>query len=263
MGAAERHAVTMRGSDDRAPLFFVHGFGCDQKMWEPVASTFGDRRVVLPDLVGFGASDIDAFDPVRYSRLEGHADDMIELIDELELVAPVFIGHSVAAMIGVLVAKARPDLLSRLVLVGPSPRYIDTESYRGGFSHESIRELLDSLAEDFVAWSYTMAPVIAGNPDRPEHGHRLAETFCRSDRRAAELLARVTFLSDNRADLPRVGVPTLILQCRQDPIAPEVVGEYVCDRIPGSEFVLLDATGHCPHLTAPEETAEAIRRFVT
>ena len=263
MNAALRHAATVRGAGTEPALLFVHGFGCDQKMWEPVASTFPDRKVVLVDLVGFGESDLGAFDAGRYSRLEGHADDMIELIEELELDEPVFIGHSVAAMIGVLVAKARPDLLGALVLVGPSPRYIDTETYRGGFTRESIDGLLASLEQDFVGWSRSMAPVIAGNADRPEYGQQLADTFCRSDPEAAELFARVTFLSDNREDLAAVGVPTLILQCREDPIAPEEVGRYVHERIPGSEIVHMNATGHCPHLTAPEETADAIRRFVS
>lgn len=263
MSAAQRHAVTVRGPDAGPPLLFVHGFGCDQAMWEPVASLFPDRRCVLMDLVGFGNSDADAFDPVRYARLDGHAEDIIELISELELETPVFVGHSVASMIGVLVARAQPELLDRLVLVGPSPRYIDTETYTGGFSQEAINGLLESLENDFVAWSQAMAPVIVGTPSRPDVGQQLADTFCRSHPEAAELFARVTFLSDNRADLPSVTVPTLILQCRNDAIAPEVVGNFVHQQIPNSVFVLLDATGHCPHLTAPDETADAIRHFVT
>lgn len=263
MGAALRHAATVRGPETGPTLLFVHGFGCDQAMWEPVADQFPDRRCVLIDLVGFGDSDTSAFDPRRYARLEGHAEDIIELIRELGIDPAVFIGHSVASMIGVLVAKAEPALLDRLVLVGPSPRYIDTDSYRGGFSHEAINDLLDSLEHDFVAWSRAIAPVIVGNPDRPDAQRRLADTFCRSHPEAAELFARVTFLSDNRADLAHVSVPTLVLQCRDDAIAPEVVGQFVHQQIPGSELVHLAATGHCPHLTAPDETADAIRRFVT
>lgn len=263
MTALDRHAVSVSGPDDGAPLVFVHGFGCDQSMWHPVVSRFPDRRSVLLDLVGFGDSDVGALDPAKYSQLQGHADDIIEVCEELLLDGPVFIGHSVAAMIGVLVARSAPDLLSGLVLVGPSPRYIDTGEYRGGFTREAIDQLLETLDDDFEAWSRAMAPVIAGNPDRPEFGRQLTEAFCRSDPEAARLFARVTFLSDNRDDLAKVGVPTLIMQCADDPIAPEMVGAYVHDHIPRSELVHLAATGHCPHLTAPDETAEVIRRFVS
>lgn len=258
----ERHSAVVRGPDSGVPLVFVHGFGCDKSMWEPVASEFPDHRVVLVDLVGFGDSDPDAFDARKYARLEGHADDMIELITSLELESPVFIGHSVASMIGVLVAKAEPQLLGGLVLVGPSPLYIDTGDYRGGFSRETIDGLLNSVDDDFAAWSNAIAPMIVANPDRPEFAERLADSFCRSDPQAARLLARVTFLSDNRADLAHVKVPTLIVQCRQDVIAPEEVGAYVHQQIAHSELVHLAASGHCPHLTAPQETASAIRRFL-
>lgn len=263
MDAVSRHAVTVTGPKSGVPLLFVHGFGCNKAMWEPVASEFSDRRCVLMDLVGFGDSDSRAFDRSRYMRLEGHAEDVIELIEELDCGPVAFIGHSVASMIGVLVAKHEPDLVDRLVLVGPSPRYIDSGPYRGGFSQETINDLLLSLEQDFVAWSEAMAPVIAGKPDRPEYGRQLADSFCRSHPPAAELFARVTFLSDNRADLAHVSVPTLVLQCRHDAIAPDFVGEFVHEQIPDSELVVLEATGHCPHLTSPEETAEAIRRFVT
>lgn len=262
MTATRRHAVTVTGPDTGAPLVFVHGFGCDQKMWEPVVSRFPDRRCVLLDLVGFGESELDAFDETRYSSLQGHADDIIELLHELEFEKPVFIGHSVSAMVGVLVARSAPDLLDALVLVAPSPRYIDDHPYRGGFSRQSIDDMLESLEDDFYAWSRLIAPVIAGNPDHPHFGEHLAETFCRSDPAAAKLFAKVTFLSDNRADLRDVSIPTLVVQCSADAIAPTFVGEYVHDQLPRSELVILEASGHCPHLTAPDETAAAIRRFV-
>lgn len=243
-------------------MVFAHGFGCDQSMWQQVATQFPECRVVLYDLVGFGASDPAAFDTQRYQTLDGHAADLVELLHDLDLRDVVFVGHSVSSMIGVLAANREPELFSRLILVGPSPRYIDDGDYRGGFSQEDIEEMLETVDSDFAAWSAAMAPVIAGNEDRPEFGERLADSFCRSDPDAARLLARVTFLGDNRADLPQVSIPTVVLQCSADPIAPTFVGRYVADSIPGSEFVELEARGHCPNLTAPDETATVIRNHL-
>lgn len=241
---------------------FAHGFGCDQSMWEPVASEFADYRTVLFDLVGFGNSDPDAYDRARYSTLAGHADDVLELLRDLELRDVVFVGHSVASMIGVLAANRAPELFEQLVLVGPSPRYIDDGDYVGGFSLEDIEGMLEAVDSDFAAWSTAMAPVIAGNGERPEFGTRLTESFCRSHPDAARQLARVTFLGDNRADLRQVSVPTVVLQCAEDVIAPPAVGRYVAAAIPDARFVQLDARGHCPNLTAPDETARVLREQI-
>ena len=244
-------------------MVFAHGFGCDQNMWRYVWPAFaGDHRIVLFDYVGMGGSDVGAYDPARYSSLRGYADDVLEICRDLELHDVVFVGHSVSAMIGVLAAVVEPERFARLVLVGPSPRYLDDDEYVGGFSGEQIEGLLESLESNFLGWSSTMAPVIMGNPDRPELGEELANSFCRTDPEIARQFARVTFLSDNRADLPRVKTPSLVLQCADDVIAPRTVGEYVQRNLPNSRLILLDATGHCPNLSAPEETVAAIRAFL-
>jgi sigma-B regulation protein RsbQ len=258
-----RNNVNVSGRPDAQAMIFAHGFGCDQNMWRFVAPAFeDDHRVVLFDHVGAGHSDLNAYDPVRHGTLDGYAEDVVEICAALELSDAIFVGHSVSAMIGVLAAARAPQRIARLVLVGPSPRYIDTDGYVGGFSQQDIEELLESLESNFLGWSSAMAPVIMGNAERPELGEELTASFCRTDPDIAARFARVTFFSDNRADLRRVDVPTLVLQCSEDAIAPHAVGEYVHRAIPGSTFVLLNAVGHCPNLSAPDETIDAIRSFL-
>ena len=244
-------------------MLFAHGYGCDQNMWRFVAPAFADRyRIVLFDHVGHGRSDASAFDREKYATLDGYAGDVIEICDEFGLKNTIFVGHSVSAMIGVLAAIRRPDLIDRLILIGPSPCYIDDGDYVGGFKREDIEGLLDFLDSNHLGWSSTMAPVIMGNSDRPELTQELANSFCRTDPEVAKHFARVTFLSDNRADLRKLAKRTLVLQCSNDAIAPESVGSFVCDQLPDGELVPLDATGHCPNLSAPEETVAAIERFL-
>jgi sigma-B regulation protein RsbQ len=263
MGAVTRNNVRVLGPDDGPPVVFAHGFGCDQAMWRHVVPAFTDRyRVVLLDLVGFGGSDIAAFDPERHGSLQGYADDLLEVCDELALGPAAFVGHSVSAMIGVRAAVTRPAAFDRLVLVCPSPRYVDDDGYVGGFSRADIDDLLDSLDANHLGWSTSMAPVIMGRPDRPDLGQELTESFCRTDPRVARAFARVTFLSDSRPDLPEVAVPTLVLQSKVDAIAAPVVGAYVRDHIPGASMTVLDAVGHCPNLSAPDETIAAIAPFL-
>lgn len=258
-----RNNVRESGVPTGRPLVFAHGFGCSQEMWRRVVPHFEDEyRIVLFDHVGAGASDLSAYDRSRYDSLHGYADDVVELVDALDLHDAVFIGHSVSAMVGVLASAARPERIGALVLVGPSPRYIDTDGYTGGFSRDDIEGLLGALDANYLGWSETMAPVIAGNPDRPAVGQELTDSFCRVDPSIAAHFARVTFLSDNRRDLAGVTVPTLILQCSDDVIAPVSVGRYVHEHIDGSTFVQLEATGHCPNLSAPGELAAAIREFL-
>jgi sigma-B regulation protein RsbQ len=264
MGAVERCNVSTRGPEDGPPLVFVHGFGCDQGMWRHVVPAFADRfRVVLLDLVGFGGSDVGTFDPERHGSLQGHADDVLDVCAELDLGPARIVGHSVGAMIAVRAAVTRPEAVDRLVLVCPSPRYIDDEGYVGGFSQADVDDLLASLDANHLGWSTAMAPVIMGRPDQPELGEELASSFCRSDPRIMRAFARVTFLSDSRADLPQVPVPTLVLQSKVDAIAAPAVGAYVRDHIPGAEMTVLDAVGHCPNLSAPDETVAAIEPFLT
>jgi sigma-B regulation protein RsbQ len=263
MDVVARNNVSVSGREDGQPMLFAHGFGCDQNMWRHVAPAFADEyRIVLFDHVGAGGSDLSAYEPGRYASLEGYADDVLEMCAELGLERVIFVGHSVSAMVGVLAAKREPERFDRLVLVGPSPRYVDEGDYVGGFSAEDIEGLLESLESNFLGWSGQMAPVIMGNADRPELGEELTNSFCRTDPEIAKQFARVTFLSDNRADLPAVRTRSLILQCADDVIAPQAVGEYVHARMPDSELVLLEATGHCPNLSAPEETIAAIRAFL-
>ncbi|HEY0414904.1 MAG TPA: alpha/beta hydrolase [Gaiellaceae bacterium] len=244
-------------------MVFAHGFGCDQNMWRYVAPAFeDDYRVVLFDHVGAGKSDLAAYDHQKYATLQGYADDVLEILRELELRDVVFVGHSVSAMIGVLAAAEEPARFATLVLVGPSPRYIDDGDYVGGFTADDIEGLLDSLDSNYLGWSAAMAPVIMGRPDRPDLGEELTNSFCRTDPEIARQFARVTFLSDNRLDLDAVQTPALVLQCSDDVIAPAAVGEYVHRRLRGSTLVHLQARGHCPNLSAPEETTAAIRDFL-
>lgn len=263
MDVIRRHNVRVSGREKAQPVLFAHGFGCDQHMWRFVAPHFErDYTVVLFDLAGTGAADPAAYDPDKYSSLDGYADDILTICRELELSDVIFVGHSVSAMTGVLASLRAPELFAHLVLIGPSPRYINDEGYLGGFNESDIVELLDSLDSNYLGWSAAMAPVIMGNPDRPELGNELTDSFCRTDPEVARRFARVTFLSDNRGDLPKITTPSLILQCRTDAIAPVQVGEYVQRAIPKSSLTLLDATGHCPHLSSPDETIKAIDAYL-
>ena len=262
MSVLQRNNVRLAGSGE-VPMVFAHGFGCDQNMWRFVAPAFEDtHRTILFDHVGAGRSDWSAYDSAKYASLDGYAGDVIELCRELGVRGGVFVGHSVSAIIGILAQIRTPELFESLVLVGPSPRYIDDGDYHGGFTAAQINELLELLDSNYMGWSQSMAPVIMGNPDRPELGEELTNSFCRTDPKIAKEFATATFTSDNRADLPKVTARCLILQCSEDVIAPQSVGDYVHRQIPNSEFVLMRATGHCPNLSAPEETIKAIRSFL-
>jgi sigma-B regulation protein RsbQ len=263
MSVLERNNVALAGPTGGQPMLFAHGFGCDQNMWRHVAPAFADEyRVVLFDHVGAGSSDLSAYDRHKYATLQGYADDILEICRDLELRDVIFVGHSVSAMMGVLAAAREPERFAKLVLVGPSPRYIDDVDYVGGFTREDIDGLLEQLDSNYLGWSQALAPAIMGRPDRPELGEELTNSFCRTDPEIAKHFARVTFLSDNRRDLEHVQTPALVLQCSDDVIAPISVGEYVHRRLANSELVYMNATGHCPNLSAPDETIAAIRGFL-
>lgn len=263
MDVLRRNNVAVSGRPDGQPMLFAHGYGCDQHMWRFVTPAFEDRyRIVLFDHVGAGRSDVSAYDRAKYDSLDGYAGDILEIIETLDLRDVVFVGHSVAAMMGVLAARRDPSRFARLVLVGPSPRYIDEDGYRGGFTAEQIDDLLVSLESNFLGWSEQMAPMIIGNPDRPELGDELTNSFCATDPDIAAHFASVTFRSDNRDDLAHVPVPALVLQCSEDVIAPDEVGNFVHEHLPTSTFVKLRAQGHCPNLSAPQETIDAIEAFL-
>lgn len=262
MSIVIRNNVKVFGHGE-TPMIFAHGYGCDQHMWRLITPAFEKtHQIVLFDHVGSGGSDLSAYDRTKYSSLRGYADDLLEICEELQLENAIFVGHSVSAMIGILAAIKQPARFDRLVLVGPSPRYIDDEAYTGGFTRRDIDELLDLQDSNFLGWSASLAPVIMGNPDRPELSDELRNSFCRTDPDIARQFAAVTFLSDNREDLPHVRPHSLVIQCREDALAPMAVGAYVHERLPASQMVVLDATGHCPHLSAPAETIAAIKDFL-
>jgi sigma-B regulation protein RsbQ len=262
VSALKRNNVHVIGNQPSA-MMFAHGFGCDQNMWRHVSPAFEDKfKIVLFDHVGAGGSDLKAYDPKKYSSLNGYADDIVEIGAELGLKDAIFVGHSVSAMIGLLASFKSPEMFKSLVMVGPSPRYIDDENYIGGFSEQQITELLEFLADNHMGWSTAMAPLIMGNVDRPELSEELTNSFCRTDPEIAKQFAHVTFNSDNRSDLRNAEIPALILQCSEDVIAPLAVGEFVHKQMPNSKLVILKATGHCPNLSAPEEVIAAMRDFV-
>ncbi|MET0843584.1 MAG: alpha/beta hydrolase [Mycetocola sp.] len=245
-------------------LIFAHGFGCSQATWDLVAPRFErDHLVVRFDHVGAGGSDASAYDRGKYDSLDGYADDVLEILRALDARDVVFVGHSVSAMIGVLAANREPSLFANLILIGPSPRYTNDDSYRGGFEPADIAELLETLDSNYLGWSKATAPIIMGNEDRPELGARLTASFCSIDPEIARHFAHVTFLSDNRDDLPHVSVPTLVMQSTADAIAPMEVGRYVHAAIPGSRLAVLTSTGHVPILSGPDEVVATIRAYLS
>ena len=252
--------VTGRG---KQPMVFAHGFGCDQTMWRLVAPAFeNDYRVVLFDYVGCGKSDWSAYDADRYATLDGYARDLLEILEALDLKDVVFVGHSVSAVVGLLASIEAPQRFSRQVLIGPSPCYLNEGDYRGGFDRKDIEGLLDLMDKNYIGWANFLAPVVMKNPDREALGDELRESFCSTDPKITRRFARAVFLSDNRADLPRVKVPSLILQCSDDAIAPVTVGEYLARALEGSTFRQLAATGHCPHMSHPGETIAAMKEYL-
>lgn len=258
-----RNNVVVRGQG-RVPILFAHGFGCHQGMWRFVTPAFEpEHKVVLFDYVGAGRSDIKAYNAERYNDLNGYAEDIIEVCDGLDLKKFIFVGHSVSGMIGLLAAIKRPDLFATLVLVAPSPRYIsDPPDYPSAFELSEVQELLATMEQNYIGWAKKFGPQMMQNPEQPELGAELTASFCATNPTIARQFAKVTFLSDNRSDLPKLHIPSLILQCADDLIAPQSVGDYVHHHIPGSTLVRLTATGHCPHLSAPQELITAIREYM-
>jgi sigma-B regulation protein RsbQ len=261
MDVLKRNNVKIFG--DKQPILFSHGFGCDQNMWRHVYPAFEkDHQIVLFDHVGAGKSDLSAYSKKKYSTLQGYAEDILEIIHELKLKDVIFVGHSVSAMIGALAAIKEPGVFSKLVMVGPSPCYINDGDYVGGFSRKDIEGLLESLDDNYLGWSAAMAPVIMGTPNHPEFGEELTNSFCRTNPEIAKHFAHTTFLTDNRKDLPLLSTPALILQCSDDVIAPVSVGKYVTDNIQKGTFFQMEAKGHCPNLSAPQETIMAMKKFL-
>jgi sigma-B regulation protein RsbQ len=261
MSVLQRNNVHVQGSGP--PMLFVHGFGCDQNMWRFLAPHFArSHRTILVDLVGSGHSQLAAYDKRKYGTLQGHADDMCEVLRELGGEPALFVGHSVSAMIGLLANLSAPELFRAQVMVGPSPCYINDGEYYGGFERKDIEGLLEALESNYLGWSSNMAPAIMGAPDQPELAQELTNSFCRTDPDIAKHFARVTFLSDHRADLPKLQAPTLILQCSDDVIAPMEVGEYMARTLPNATLRVIENVGHCPHLSAPGASVAAMEDFL-
>lgn len=261
-GVKKRNNISIFGKG-KQPMLFAHGFGCDKNVWRYITPAFEeDYKIVLFDYVGAGKSDLTAYDKERYDSLEGYAQDILEICASLDLQNVIFVGHSVSSMIGVLAAKEKPEFFDSLIFIGPSPKYINDSGYVGGFERKDIEDLLEVMDSNYLGWSKTIAPVIMGNQDRPELGEELTNSFCATDPDIAKQFARVTFLSDNRMDLPVTRVPSFTMQCSEDAIAPLQVGEYVHKNIPDNTMEVMKATGHCPHLSAPRETVDTIRGYL-
>ena len=253
--------VTGRGTQ---PMLFAHGFGCDQNMWRFVTPAFEeDYRVVLFDYVGSGKSDLQAYSPERYGNLEGYTQDVLDVCRALDLSEVIFVGHSVSGVVGMLAAIREPERFERLILVGPSPRYInDGPDYVGGFERADIVGLLDMMEKNYIGWANFLAPVVMKNDEQPGLARELEESFCSTDPQIARRFAEATFFADNRDDLARVPVPSLIMQCSEDAIAPPEVGQYLSRNLPQSTLRVLEATGHCPHMSHPEETVRVIKEYL-
>lgn len=258
----KRNNVNVIGKGNKV-MMLAHGFGCDQNSWQFITNAFvDDYKIVLFDYVGAGKSDLSAYNSERYSTLNGYAQDIIEICKELEINDAIFIGHSVSSMIGVLASIQEPSLFEKLIFIGPSPRYTNDNDYIGGFERKDLEGLFESMDSNYLGWSGSLAPAIMGNADRPELGNFLTNSFCSTDPDIAKEFARVTFLSDNRDDLKHLKTKSLTLQCREDIIAPLTIGEYVNKHAPNNTLYVMEATGHCPHISAPEETIEAIKSFI-
>lgn len=263
MSIQQRNNVHVVGSGP-STMVFAHGFGCDQNMWRFIVPSYAGRyRCVLFDLVGSGGSDLSAYDPVKYDSLQGYADDVLDVVGEFAQGPVIFVGHSVSAIIGLLANVKQPEPFAAQVMIGPSPCYVNSGEYVGGFERKDIDALLDTLESNYLGWSSTMAPAIMGAPDQPELGEELTNSFCRTDPEIAKQFARVTFLSDNRADLRKLKTPTLVLQCSDDLIAPVAVGEYMHRTLPNATLAVIDNVGHCPHLSAPGPCTGVIDAFLT
>ncbi|HEX6243562.1 MAG TPA: alpha/beta hydrolase [Polyangiales bacterium] len=260
--SAQRNNVHVIGFGSR-PLIFAHGYGCDQNMWRLLTPEFErEYRIILYDLTGAGRSDLSAYDRVRHGSLRGHALDLLEILADCTQEPAVFVGHSVSAMIGLLADIEAPHRFAAHVMIGPSPCYVNDGDYVGGFSRSDIDSLLETLDSNYLGWAGAMAPTIMGAPDHPELGQELTNSFCATDPEIAKHFARVTFLSDNRLDLPKLQTRTLILQCSDDVIAPLQVGDYLHAKIPNSSLRLVENIGHCPHLSAPRAIADAMKAFL-
>lgn len=247
----------------RETIIFAHGFCCDQQSWKLITPAFlSDYRVVLFDYVGSGNSDRNAYSSERYASLDGYVQDLLDIAEALDLKECIFVGHSISSMIGLLAAIRQPGYFGKMVFIAPSPCYVNDQDYTGGFEESDLQDLFEFMESNYFGWSRALAPAIMGNNDRPELGKLVTESFCAADPEIAREFARVTFLSDTRKYLHRLAVKSLTLQCREDMIAPLSVGFYLKENIPHNTLLILNTTGHYPHISNPEETIYAIKAFI-
>jgi sigma-B regulation protein RsbQ len=259
---SEIHNIHITGKGTQ-PMLFAHGFGCDQTIWRYVTKPFEDKyKVVLFDYIGSGKSDITCYNDQRHNSLHGYADDVLTICKDLQLRDVIFVGHSVSCMIGLLAAIRQPGLFSHLIMVSPSPCYINEGNYKGGFERRQVDQLFETMERNFIEWASFLGPAIVGNTDRPELGEEMKERFCQADYEITKKFARVTFFSDSRDQLNLVKVPVLIMQCTEDVLVPIEVGQFMQDRMPGSTLQRMKASGHCPHLSAPNETVQVIEHYL-
>ena|SRR5688500_9876448 len=259
---SEIHNIHITGNGTQ-PMLFAHGFGCDQTIWRYVTEAFEDKyKVILFDYIGSGKSDITYYNKERHSALQGYADDVLTICKDLQLQDVIFIGHSVSCMIGMLAAIRQPELFSQLIMISPSPCYINDGDYKGGFERKQVDELFETMEHNLIEWASFLGPAIMGNPDKPELGEEMKERFCQGDAEITKKFARVSFFSDSRDQLKLLKIPSLIMQCREDVLVPTVIGHYMQDQMQQSTLLHLQATGHCPHLSAPNETINVIRNYL-
>lgn len=258
----QRNSVRSFGQGQQA-MIFAHGFGCDQHMWRFITPAFEkDYRIILFDYVGAGKSDIASYYPERYASLQGYALDVLEICEALQLRDAVFVGHSVSSMIGLLAGVEKPEYFSDIIMVGPSPCYINENGYIGGFERPDIEGLIETMEKNYIGWANVLAPNIMGRKDKPELAQELTDSFCSTDPVIANQFAKATFFSDNRKDLAKLQVPSLILQCSDDIIAPLEVGNFLHQQLRLSTLRVMKATGHCPHMSEPEETITLIKEYL-
>ena len=257
-----RNNVVIRGDGDQT-LVLAHGFGCDQNMWRRLEPHLEGFRLVLFDYTGCGASDLSGFDLDRHGRLEGFAEDLGEICDALDLRGATFVGHSVSSLIGLMAAIAAPTRFANLVMVCPSPCFLNLPGYSGGFERSDLEELIALMDRNYIGWAHHLAPLVTGQPSGSELSEELTSSFCSTDPLTAKTFAEATFLSDHRDLLGQAVHPVLVLQSARDALAPLSVGRYVRDELPHSQFEVIDADGHCLHMTHPAAVAQLTRDFIS
>jgi sigma-B regulation protein RsbQ len=246
-------------------MIFAHGFGCDQNMWRFITADFvDDYKIILFDYTGSGQSDISEYDPDKYSKLEGYAEDILDICEDYDLGDAIIVGHSVSATIATLASLKSPRHFSRLIHVAPSPSFLnDPPNYMGGFQYSDLEELLDLIDKNYIGWAQYLAPIVIGGQASEWLIGELSSSFCSADPIIAQKFARATFLSDYRSAYAKSTVPSLIIQSRVDALASLAVGDFLNSTTPNSELIVIDSEGHCPHMTHPSITSEAIQKYLS